>query len=174
VTKRVAAALAALALFLVAGWWLFLGRVPLLTGSGTCYVNEAHGLLVVDLTYGTAIIDNMVRSEIPEPVAWPAGYTGRRVGSEVEVLNRQGNVVAVTGREVTLPGGGGTADIFGSFPRLPPSSAFMVCDVGGWSIPEAVLLPLALLGLISTIVVLRVVLDRRSRDWPAAAQADAR
>jgi hypothetical protein len=32
------------------------------------------------------------------PVMWPSGYTARRAGSEVEVLDTQGKVIATTGR----------------------------------------------------------------------------
>ena len=36
------------------------------------------------------------------PVIWPRGFVGRRVGSEVEVLDRDGNVMATTGREYQI------------------------------------------------------------------------
>ncbi|HEY0443786.1 MAG TPA: hypothetical protein VGC90_06175 [Candidatus Limnocylindrales bacterium] len=38
-------------------------------------------------------------------VRWPYGYAGRRSGSEVEILDRTGVVVARTGTRVRLPGG---------------------------------------------------------------------
>jgi hypothetical protein len=39
------------------------------------------------------------------PVRWPEGYTARRtLGGEVEVLNKQGEVVATTGRKYSLAG----------------------------------------------------------------------
>ena len=68
-------------------------------------------MLVVDPTYGTAIIaaknvNSMVGlPEVPLTVAWPAGFTARRSGSEVEVLDPQGNAVALTGRNYQLEGG---------------------------------------------------------------------
>jgi hypothetical protein len=36
------------------------------------------------------------------PLYWPAGYTGWRVGSEVEVRDRTGKAVAVTGRRYQI------------------------------------------------------------------------
>jgi hypothetical protein len=65
---------------------------------------------VVDATDGTAIIgdghENMlVGGDVPVTVAWPAGFTARRSGSEVEVLNAQGNVVGTTGRSYHFLGG---------------------------------------------------------------------
>jgi hypothetical protein len=38
------------------------------------------------------------------PVMWPGGYTGRRVGVEVQVLNEAGDVVATTGRRYRIDG----------------------------------------------------------------------
>jgi hypothetical protein len=38
-------------------------------------------------------------------VTWPRGFTARRSGSEVEVLDRFGEVVARTGAEIHLVGG---------------------------------------------------------------------
>jgi hypothetical protein len=34
------------------------------------------------------------------PVIWPRGYTARRVGSEIQVVNRDGLVIARSGRMV--------------------------------------------------------------------------
>jgi len=154
VTKRVAATLAVLALVLV-GCGLFVpGYVQLATGDGPCYTSVVGGLLVADPTSGTAILSDDAGA-IPEPVVWPSGFTGRRVGSEVEVLDWHRNVVYVTGQRVTLPGGNADA-------------GWLACGVDpeAWSIPEKVLLPLAVFGLIGTILVLRVVLSRRSFAWP--------
>ena len=36
------------------------------------------------------------------PLMWPKGYTGRRVGSEVEVRSPSGMVVLITGRKYFL------------------------------------------------------------------------
>ena len=46
--------------------------------------------LVADAEHGTTFNG--------PPVVWPRGYTGRRVGSEIEVLSAGGNVRATTGR----------------------------------------------------------------------------
>jgi hypothetical protein len=74
-------------------------------GSLGCFLNHASGRLVVDPKYGTAIVDNDVRGSTPMTVAWRPGFTARHVGSEVEVLDAQGNSVAITGRSYMVPGG---------------------------------------------------------------------
>ncbi len=91
--------------------------VPLLTapddGMVGCYTSGADGVLTVDPTYGTAIVEH----EAPVPVMWPRGYTGRRSISGVEVVDQSGHVVARTGTRVRI-GGGYTGDA----PR-----AFLAC-----------------------------------------------
>ena len=74
-------------------------------GSGGCFTNSASGQLVVDPKYGTAIINDDVQATFPVTVAWRPGFTARHFGSEVEVLDPQGNVVAVTGRSYRIAGG---------------------------------------------------------------------
>jgi len=154
VTKRVGVALA-LGLVL-AGCGLFVpGYVQLATGDGPCYTSVISGLLVADPTSGTAIIEDVNAGQgatRPMPVVWPSGFTGRRVGSEVEVLDWHGNVAYTTGQHVALAGGG------------EKDRGWLACGVDpeAWSIPEEVLLPLAVSGLIGTILVMRVVLPRRS------------
>ena len=71
------------------------GQVPLLTGvdPNICYAGGESGetgLLVVDPKYGTRFNG--------KPVAWANGFTARRAGAEVEVLDAKGKVVATTGR----------------------------------------------------------------------------
>ncbi len=63
-------------------------------GRGGCYLNYHTVDLVADPQYGTAIEGNEARA----PVYWPPNYSGHRVGSEVEVRDPTGNVVATTGR----------------------------------------------------------------------------
>jgi hypothetical protein len=67
------------------------------------------GELVADTTYGTAILETHQTKVGPEtiawPVKWPSGYTGRRGGSQVEVLDGTGHVVARTGTRVQISGG---------------------------------------------------------------------
>ena len=46
--------------------------------------------VVAHPTFGTALKGG-------EPLKWPSGYTGRRAGAEVEVLDPEGNVVLKTG-----------------------------------------------------------------------------
>lgn len=66
--------------------------VDLLTGGTGCYAGGEQGgagVLVVDPKYGTRF-NGM-------PVLWPTGFTGVRVGSEVEVRDPARNAVATTG-----------------------------------------------------------------------------
>jgi hypothetical protein len=59
-----------------------------------CYLTYSTFDLVVDPNYGTGIgYDNGPIA----PLYWPPGYTGHRVGSEVEVRDPNGKVVATTG-----------------------------------------------------------------------------
>jgi hypothetical protein len=69
-----------------------------------CYTNSAAGPLIVDRDYGTAIKDMDVGGS-SAPMTWRPGFTARRVGSEVEVLDPDGKAVAITGRSYRLAGG---------------------------------------------------------------------
>jgi hypothetical protein len=90
--------------------------VPLLTGHGGlgppedgkvgCYTYFVLSPLTVDATYGTAIREFGHTT----PVMWPPGYTGRQVGSEVEVLDATGKVRARTGNTYQIEGGYGAHD----------------------------------------------------------------
>jgi hypothetical protein len=87
--------------------------VPLLTGWGAlgpkddgmvgCYTNFAVGQLVVDAEFGTALIED---GREAVPVMWPPGHTGRQSGSEVEVLDKSGKVIARTGNRYQIEGAG--------------------------------------------------------------------
>lgn len=88
--------------------------VPLLTsegygGQGGCYLNFFVDELVVDPLSGTAVIESYTIDGQPKtrvvPIMWPSGYTARRSGSEVEVLTRNGQVVARTGATYRIQGG---------------------------------------------------------------------
>jgi len=130
VTKQLATIVSALALSLV-GCGLLPSHgdpVELVTGDplhGGCYTAQVAGLLVVDPTYGTAIVatnhGSMVQlSDMPATLAWPPGFTARRSGSEVEVLGPQGNTVAITGRSYQFWGGYTSAGHeFPNWPKLP-------------------------------------------------------
>ena len=61
-----------------------------------CYALAAPLYLVADPEYGTATKFNL-GDTLAQPMYWPTGYTGWRVGSEVEVRDTSDNVVAVTG-----------------------------------------------------------------------------
>jgi hypothetical protein len=79
-------------------------RPPLLTRAETddpntgCVLMGFFGQLVPDPESGTAIVGALDR----HPIRWPHGYTARRVGSELEVIDPIGKVVAVTGMQVEL------------------------------------------------------------------------
>jgi hypothetical protein len=84
----------ALLMFLTGcGWNPPRAAVPLLTAALACYAGGEQGetgVLVVDPENGTSFNGR--------PVIWPTGYTARRAGIEVEVLDARGNVKATTGR----------------------------------------------------------------------------
>ena len=79
--------------------------VPLLTGevpslSGRCF-GTSIGTFVPDAAYGIAIQYEHAPNAPPIPplpVAWQPGFTAQRVGSEIQVLDRAKQVVAVTGK----------------------------------------------------------------------------
>ena len=66
-------------------------------GPGGCWLNayQSNEELVAHPEYGTAI---KYGSGAIEAAVWPRGFTARRNGSEVEVLDASGAVVATTGR----------------------------------------------------------------------------
>jgi len=97
------------------------GPVSLLTDTQHdktwCYTTGTTGVLIVDSTYGTRLAGGS------SPVMWPRGFTGRWLGSEIEVLDPTGNVVAITGKKYSLPGG-----LFEPDPPLPGvSSVWLSC-----------------------------------------------
>lgn len=90
-----------------------------------CFVANTTGLLVPDATAGTAIVQEDM-AKITAPVLWPMGYTARRSGDQVEVLDRAGHVVARTGQRYELLGGYNSANQWiacheGVYPPLWPS-----------------------------------------------------
>jgi len=70
--------------------------VPLLTNEmergGGCWLLHVVVDVFANTTFGTA-----VGSAGGAPLTWPRGYTARRAGTEVEVLDRDGKVVLKTG-----------------------------------------------------------------------------
>lgn len=85
------------------------------SGEG-CYLMGVAGDLVTDPTAGTAIIWDL--SGRRELITWPNGWTARSSGSEVEVLNTNGEVAYRTGTRV---------DLMGGFSRVDDS--FLVCNL---------------------------------------------
>lgn len=116
------------------------GPVHLLTGDpsnveglgpSSCFMDTAVGPLTADSTYGT-MIEITHREIIPAgspfprvPVVWLPGFTGRWVGSEVEVLDPQGRVIATTGRTYAFAGNFVSAR---TLPGLPVASAWFACS----------------------------------------------
>jgi hypothetical protein len=95
-------------------------------GGELCYLATASGRLVVDPSHGTAIIGSGGTVDGRTIVAWRPGYTARRIGFEVEVLDPQGRVVATTGRSYLIPGGYVDPGEFGR-PDLP-RMVWWACD----------------------------------------------
>lgn len=139
-TKQIANIVVALAFCLGGCGWLPLPSqsVHLISGppdhDGGCFAADVSGLLVVDPTDGTAIVANghpsmLALSDVPVTVAWPPGFTARRSGSQVEILDPQGNVVATTGRSYTFMGGfvdaGGSS---GTWPELKKTVLWACSD----------------------------------------------
>lgn len=74
--------------------------VSLARTSGILAVTTAQCLYVADES-GSALGGGIV---------WPAGYTARAVGGDIEVLNPAGEVVARTGAPIILGGGYGRSN----------------------------------------------------------------
>jgi hypothetical protein len=85
------------------------------TSQEGCYAMGVAGDLVTDPSAGTAITDDTGGRVV---LTWPNGWTARSSGSEVEVLNRKGQVTYRTGMHVNLMGG---------FSRVDDS--FVVCNL---------------------------------------------
>lgn len=90
-----------------------------------CFVANTTGLLIPDATAGTAIVEEDMGKQTAQ-VVWPTGYTARGNGSQVEVVDRAGHVVARTGQRYELLGGYNDADQWiacdgGVYPPLWPS-----------------------------------------------------
>ena len=123
---------------------LFIGCAGsgLLTGeTGACAwagpTPLVQGLLLPDAEFGTVIRVEKVVPEFPVsfpevggtvPVMWPSGYTGLRIGDEVEVRTREGNVVATTGETVSL-GAPGPVNVMGGLSYPADHGAFPTCGV---------------------------------------------
>jgi hypothetical protein len=91
-------------------------QVRILTGTGGgigCAASVIEGDLVANADAGTVIVEGSVTL----PIRWPFGYTARRQGAQVEVLDEAGSVVAVTGTRVRLGGGQTTTGIWTACPN---------------------------------------------------------
>jgi hypothetical protein len=90
--------------------------------NGGCYLTQVTGRLVFDPSYGTAIIVDGSQTGVQHGltiVAWPPGETVRPNGSEFDVLDPQGRVVATTGQRYAVIGNFADAGEYGR-PDLPP------------------------------------------------------
>jgi len=65
-----------------------------------CFLSGVEGELILDASSGLAW---RLGPDDIRPVIWPRGFTARHVGSEVQVVDRDGQVVATTGRKVEVP-----------------------------------------------------------------------
>jgi len=74
--------------------------VSILTHDYPCYTDFLDGHLVVDADSGVAVESDRGRF----PVVWPKGAMGRMSGSQVEVLDSRGSVMARTDTDVRLGG----------------------------------------------------------------------
>ena len=93
--RIIAGAAVAIVSFLFVVVVLWAPAVPLLTGVSAvaCYAGGeagATGPLLPDLLYGTSFKG--------QAVMWPDGFSARRAGGQVEVLNASRQVGATTGR----------------------------------------------------------------------------
>jgi hypothetical protein len=93
-------------------------QVQLLTGNPEggedCNLLPHEGSLVVDPNYGTAVIQDAPWGKAgssPVTMAWRPGFIGRRVGSEVEVVDPDGRVHATTGQHISFYPGGSIAGV---------------------------------------------------------------
>jgi hypothetical protein len=96
-----------LAALLVAGCGSFGLSVPLRTATGpgplpegSCYLSYGGGDFIEHPTYGVAVANENGIYELE----WPIGFTARRSGGNIEVLDTKGTVVAVTGRKIRIDG----------------------------------------------------------------------
>ena len=69
--------------------------------EGGCHTVSWVHWLVTDPEHGTGYKDNPDDTGA-HPLYWPPGYTGWRVGTEIEVRDAAGRVVAVTGRRYRI------------------------------------------------------------------------
>lgn len=123
------------------------GPVPLVTveaqtsfGVGQCVLDLRYVAdVIADPQSGTPIDAATGESFL----AWPKGFTARRAGSEVEVLDAEGNVVLVTGRRYRVcpafdainPGSGLHAQSSGGAWVIGMVDECMDCELGGYGYP---------------------------------------
>lgn len=99
------AVLAGIVLLFVAAFLAFTrlpgGPVAIRTGPVGCYLSNIEGELVPDPADGVAII---MPGGTRRPVIWSSSWSGRKSGSEVEIINSRGKVEFRTGSYVHLSG----------------------------------------------------------------------
>ena len=121
------------------------GPVPLLTVEtqtrfGGCVLDAFYVAdVIADPTTGTPTDATTGKSFL----AWPKGFTARRAGSEVEVLDPAGNVVLTTGQryrvcpapDYTNPSSGQYARSSGGGWVIGMVDECMGCELGGYGYP---------------------------------------
>lgn len=70
-----------------------------------CHTSSTIGMLIPDEEAGTAIVEDGSSGDRTLPVLWPEGFSARRFGNVVEVLNQDGTVIARTGGHYRFEGG---------------------------------------------------------------------
>ncbi len=66
-----------------------------------CAAGLIDGVLVADTATGVVL----VTGGTPTPIVWPSGFSARRVGDAIQVLDGGRRVVATTGEQVQVGGG---------------------------------------------------------------------
>jgi hypothetical protein len=70
-----------------------------------CHLSWIDGILVPDAEAGVAILEAGSSGYQAVPVLWPEGFSARRVDGQIEVLNKDGQAIARTGRRYRFHGG---------------------------------------------------------------------
>jgi hypothetical protein len=106
--------------------------------ESSCYLSAIEGELVTDPAYGTSIVEAFSST----PVLWPDGYAGRQSGTEVEILDRSGSVVARTGVRYHLGGGY----------QGPRPSVWLACTMSTYALDRVPSWPV--IGIVAGVVAL--------------------
>jgi hypothetical protein len=119
--------------------------VPLLTVE----TQTSFGSCVLDLSYVADVIADPTSgaptyAATGEALAWPRGFTARRAGSEVEVLDPSGNVGLTTGRRYRLCPAPDDRNVGSGLAARSPRGGWVIgmvdecmdCELGGYGDPR--------------------------------------